>query len=74
MDYDFTTFEVTNVPGHTGILFHWGNSEGDSSGCILLGEYRTGSMVFKSKKAFEHFMTKLIGINEFELEITRGDI
>jgi hypothetical protein len=31
------TFEVTHVPGHTGILFHPGNKYQDSAGCFLPG-------------------------------------
>lgn len=33
----FPTYEITNVPGHTGILFHTGNTELDSIGCVLVG-------------------------------------
>ena len=34
----FETYQVMNVPGHSGILFHKGNlPETDSAGCILLG-------------------------------------
>lgn len=73
MDFDFVTFEITNVPGHSSCLFHWGNKEIDSDGCILLGTYRNGNLIFKSKIAFETFMTELVGINESELTITRGD-
>ncbi|GAG80142.1 unnamed protein product, partial [marine sediment metagenome] len=32
------TFEVCNVPGRSHILFHKGNLEDDSHGCILTGE------------------------------------
>jgi len=32
------TFEVTNVPGRTAILFHAGNVAEHTKGCILLGE------------------------------------
>jgi len=32
------TFEVMNVPGRSHILFHKGNIEDDSHGCILVGE------------------------------------
>lgn len=31
------TFEVCDVPGRSGILFHAGNHQHDSMGCILLG-------------------------------------
>ena len=33
----FSTFEITKVSGHSGILFHWGNYNEDSEGCILTG-------------------------------------
>lgn len=32
------TFEVLNVPGRSEILFHKGNIDDDSHGCILVGE------------------------------------
>jgi len=54
------TFEVQNVPGHTGILIHPGNYNEDSSGCILLGESiaQTSScqMITSSREAFKQFM------------------
>ena len=28
---------LLNVPEFTGILFHWGNSDVDTNGCILVG-------------------------------------
>ena len=33
------TFEVANVPGRDSILFHPGNRQTDTNGCILLGQY-----------------------------------
>src|ERR1035438_7786436 len=38
MTNTFETFEVTGIIGHTGVLFHRGNYQSDSSGCLLLGE------------------------------------
>src|ERR1700734_1112779 len=35
MTKPFETFEITNVPGHTDVLFHVGNFNRDSSGCCL---------------------------------------
>lgn len=66
----FTTFEVTNVPGHTHILFHVGNINSDSAGCILLGletdhKYRVSS----SYAAWCDFMTRLSGLDEFTLNV-----
>lgn len=70
MTADFETFEVTGVLGHSGLLFHAGNFNRDSEGCILLGMKRVGLMVTQSRQAFEQFMTMQTGLDSFELEVT----
>jgi hypothetical protein len=30
---------VENVPNRSAILFHWGNTNDNTAGCILVGEY-----------------------------------
>jgi hypothetical protein len=57
----FSTFEITGVEGHTNILFHWGNFNRDSSGCVLLGTSMAAQsdgtqMITASRAAFEKFM------------------
>jgi hypothetical protein len=69
MDHDFTTFEVTNVPGHTNILVHWGNYNADSDGCILVGDERNGDMIMNSKVTFAKFMSLQDGVDQFTLTI-----
>lgn len=73
MTQDFQTFEVTGVPGHTGILFHVGNFNSDSDGCLLLGEAiaqsSKGQMITNSKATFYEFMASLVGVDEFELVV-----
>jgi hypothetical protein len=67
-------FEVTNIQNRTNVLFHWGNWDDDTKGCILLGEeyivldnrWAVGS----SKKAFNEFMKKLKDESEFILTIS----
>lgn len=77
----FWTFEVTGVPGHTGILFHIGNYNADSDGCILLGNHviategpeadsKIVKMITESKKAFAKFMALQEGVDEFTLTVT----
>jgi len=66
------TFEVV-VPGHTALLFHSGNFEEDTEGCILLGE-EVGELngrraVLVSGKAFVEFMKKMGNDQEFNLVI-----
>ncbi len=66
---DFTTFQITEVPGHSNILFHWGNYNKDSDGCVLLGESRVGDMIINSRITFVNFMQSLNGIDKFNLEV-----
>lgn len=63
------TFEVTNVPGHTGILFHIGNYNKDSEGCILLGKARGVGSILNSYQAFQDFMEEMQGIDTFPLTV-----
>lgn len=69
----FETFEITGVPGHTGILIHAGNFNADSDGCCLIGaSYTTsnqGTMVTASKATFAHFMNMMNGVDQFNLSV-----
>ena len=73
MGRPFECFEVTGVPGHTGILFHVGNKNDDSDGCILLAKTLITTtpqwIIQTSLVTFEKFMAQLEGINEFDLEV-----
>lgn len=66
----FITFEITGVAGHTGVLFHIGNYNNDSDGCVLLGMERTGNMVTHSTIAFSKFMALLGNAQSFDLIVT----
>lgn len=50
------TFEILGVPDHTGILFHYGNIQEDSNGCVLLGEFQVGDHIINSRMTFNEFM------------------
>lgn len=75
MDEDFDTFEVTGVAGHSGLLFHWGNFNKDSDGCILLGNFfstdTTGLpvAVMQSRVAFAAFIYLMEGAGTFQLTV-----
>jgi hypothetical protein len=86
--HDFPTYEVCDVPGRSRILFHPGNTEEDSQGCILLG-LRPGMLTVKdedtgrdtkkravlsSKQAFARFMGGMGGVYETTITIKwRGE-
>lgn len=67
------TFEVKNVLGRSGILFHIANSVKDLRGCIGIGQVLLDSdYIGDSKVAFGDFMNGFTGIEEFKLNIFRA--
>ena len=68
------TFEVLNVPGHSGILCcHVGNYNADSEGCVLAGtmiDTIGGTFVLGSSRSkYKEFMKRLEGVDEFTLVV-----
>jgi len=70
------TFEVTDVPGRTHILFHKGNKVQESLGCVILGSSYSDSLnpsdvrgVKDSTRAFSFFMKALYTKGHFALQI-----
>jgi Family of unknown function (DUF5675) len=72
----FDTFQVMDVPGHTGILFpHPGNNpQVDSDGCFLSGRslgFLDGKRaVIISRPAYESFMAAMGTTQSFYLVVT----
>ena len=68
-----TTFEVSNVPGRTKVLFHRGNYARDTHGCILLaqhfGKIKEDRVVVNSGTTFKNFMALMSDTNVFHLTI-----
>lgn len=73
MAADFTTFEITGVAGHSNLLFHWGNFNADSEGCVLLGEAEVQAggreMITASRAAFARFLASVAGRDTFALRV-----
>lgn len=78
MTIPFETFEVMGVPPFrgcpvSGILFHWGNWDRDSDGCILLGRAEQGSqwgeMITASRLLFKSFMSLNADVDQFTLTV-----
>lgn len=67
------TFEVRNVPGRSHILFHKGNIEDDSRGCILVGESFNPVLgkdgIVASAQGFSQFLALNADRMEFTLTI-----
>ncbi len=67
------TFMVAGVPDRTNVLFHKGNTEDDTLGCILLGQtvgkLKGQRAVLNSGKSFDKFMLAMLGRQMFHLTI-----
>lgn len=67
------TFEITDVFNRSDILFHKGNIDDDTEGCILLGEgfgyVDNEPAITQSKFAFDEFMTLMEGVLSFRLDL-----
>jgi hypothetical protein len=72
------TYEII-VAGHTAVLFHWGNTDEHTDGCVLVGR-RTGKLglvraVLHSRVAFdEDFIPAMGNANKAILQIIRMDL
>lgn len=73
MTQDFQTFEITGVEGHVNLLFHVGNTNSDSSGCVCVGKdlrlLAPPPMVTQSKESFARFMSTQDEVDEFILTV-----
>ncbi|EKK5720793.1 hypothetical protein Q7F97_000103 [Campylobacter coli] len=60
------------VPLDRRILIHWGNTDKDTKGCILLGLTKSDESVGQSRQACKEFYDLLYGKNleDIKLEIT----
>jgi len=65
----YPTYEVMAVPGHSRLLFHRGNTEEDSDGCILVAEsfgLLNGTPgILSSSNGFAEFMQMAAARQEF---------
>jgi hypothetical protein len=74
---DYDTFEIP-VPGHTRVLFHVGNIEDDSEGCILIGlqfglvQGKPG--VHLSRLGFHQFMKRIGNRSQISLRVFEGKL
>lgn len=64
------TFEI-DVPGHSAVLFHAGNVEADTKGCVLLGstvgKLKGNRAVLNSGETFKRFLEATKGQSFFKL-------
>lgn len=67
------TFEITGVFGRTDVRVHPGNTDDDSSACVLtgesLGKLSGDRAILNSGKTFAAWMKRLEGVDHFTLEV-----
>lgn len=72
----FETFEIMGVPGHTNILFHVGNYNSDSEGCVLIGQSVVKmdgvSMITNSRIIFAKLMALQTDVSSFILNVSNN--
>lgn len=70
------TFQVRNVPGRSQILFHRGNIDDDTHGCILIGESFNPVLgkpgITASREGFAEFLHIMGQVDHFRLEIVEA--
>ena len=59
-EYDGYLPRLTNVPLFVGVLLHVGNSDVDSSGCLLVGENKVVGKVVNSTITFRRLMNEYL--------------
>ena len=63
--------EILNVPGFTGVRIHSGNTQYDSSGCLILGKNTVKGKVTNSRYYVAEFINKLEKDNDITIKITK---
>ncbi len=63
------TWEITGIEGRSKVLFHAGNVDEDSSGCVIFGSEVCSNGVQESKKAFEKVKNIIPNNKKFRLTI-----
>jgi hypothetical protein len=69
----YETFEI-HVAGHSRILFHRGNTEEDSLGCVIVaasfGVMAERTAVLDSRTGFGALMALTAGLDKFTMQVT----
>lgn len=67
------TFEIVDVPGRSHVLFHAGNIDDHTKGCVILGQYfgklQGDRAVLNSGATFKEFMDIMKYVGMFQLTI-----
>ncbi len=71
----FTAYEFLNLPNFmgkpvNGCLFHIGNKNADSDGCVLLGAVVRNEWIYSSGEAFAAFMLSQNGLANIQITVT----
>ena len=72
------TFEITGIPGRTGVLLHSGTFVENTHGCVLLasayGKLRGERAILNTGATFDDFLTITRNVASFPLTIREVDL
>ncbi len=68
------TFEITGVANRSAILFHTGNEDEDTLGCVLIGEAYNAPGITQSREGFAEFLRRCEGYDAFTLTVVDATI
>lgn len=73
----YQTYEIVGVAGHSRLLFHRGNVEDDSEGCVLVGQgfglVQGKDAILYSTAGFHEFMRRLMDRESFVLRVAEWE-